>query len=390
MTPCSNKRLEERCEYFLPGKWTTSEHQETRLINAASLASQAGVASIRICLKQYVGTSLRQFLLALSPGFGEPWIFWAVELVPGSHELDQTFGFHRHTDVERDGASGILLTNPPVVPLWIDPLLMQINIDCWLDRMIGNPDAGWQRHWFPDQIWQLSILQGICQHYQHHQHHDSTRDRVRTTAIQTLGSALKSAVLNYLMGHAFLVPEEAVEALFKQLDNPFFKGRPREENVCPKAANKFLKMMVLPLLRLTTEKTLSGLHELFRTTDARGTIWDELFATVFLCLMIVSSTQRSLFQRAVSCAQKNDPCFGRADAFVEAQSIDSELVAHLVGLFHDRYRTMSQSRSFNPLRRSPNAAQSSFSLFATYVRTMTETYCESFWAFSLDSSIGLT
>ena len=344
-------------------------------MNTASLASQVCIPSMRAFLKTHTCASLRSFSLSLSPGFGEPWTLSAVELVPGTHELDQTFGFHRHADVEQESVSPILLTNPPVVPLWIDPLLMQINIDCWLDTMIGNPNAGWQRHWFFDasQIWQLSILKGICQHYQHRQ---PAHDRVITTAFQTLGCALKSTVLNYLMSHAFLVPRDDVNHLFQHLDNPLFKGRHPEGMVCPRGANKFVKMMVLPLLRLATQKTLSGLHELFRTRVAHETIWDDLFAIVFLCLIIVGSIQRSLFQRAIVCDGKNDSSFSREDAVAEAHSMDDEFVVHIIGMFHDKFRTTSKSNSFNPFAEVNSSGRPSLSEFAAHVRMTTYTYCE--------------
>ena len=356
-------------------------------MNTASLASQVSIPSMRAFLRQHTCASLRSFLLSLSPGFGEPWTFRAVELVPGTHELDQTFGFYRHADVEPESGSAILLTNPPVVPLWIDPLLMQINVDCWLDRMIRNPNAGWQRHWFfdPSQIWQLSILKAICQHYQHHQ---PAHDRVMTTLFQTLECALKSTVLNYLMGHAFLVPEDNVDHLFQHLNNASFKGRHPKGLVCPRAANKFVKMMVLPLMRLATEKTLSGLHDLFRTQAARETIWDDLFAIVFLCLIIAGSTQRSLFQRAVVCNGKKDSSFSREDAVVEAHVMDYELVVHIIGMFHDKFRTTRKSRSFNPLREANSVGQPSFSEFAAHVRMTTDIYCECLW--NLPSEHGLT
>jgi len=376
MTPCSLKRLEERCQYLLPGEFVSSGFWRRRLINTASLASQNSVAEMRSFLNQYTGMMPRKLLLSLWIGFGEPWKFWAVELVPGSPELCQMFGFHYHSNVENPGASPLRLTNPPVVPLWINPQLMQVNIDCWLDRMISNPAVGWQNHWFPDpsQIWQLKILEGICKQY--HQN-NGARDRAGILALNTLRWALKLSVLSYVMGHAFLVPEDDIGFLFQQLENPHFNGQAPHEYVCPRAANKFVKMMAFPVLRLITERTLSGLNELLRTRESHTMIWDHTFGVVFLCLMVTSSIQMSLFQRAVTCAANNDSSFGTQDADREALAMDSELVVYIIGMFHDKFRTNNKSKGFNPLGESCSAGQAPFSPFAAYVKAMTDKYCES-------------
>lgn len=379
MTPCSYKRLEERCQYLLPGEFVSSGFWRRRLINTAPLASQISVAEMRSFLNQYRGGIPRNFLLSLYIGFGEPWKFWAVELVPGSHELYQTFGFHHRSAVENLGASPLRLTDPPVVPLWINPQLMQVNIDCWLDRMISNPAVGWQNHWFPDpsQIWQLKILEGICTQY--HQN-NGPRGRAGILAFDTLRWALKLSVLSYVMGHAFLVPEDDIGSLFQHLENPHFKGQAPQGYVCPRAANKFVKMMALPVLRLITERTLSGLNELLRANVPHTMIWDQTFGVVFLCLMVTSSIQMSLFQLAVTCAANNDSSFGRQDADREALAMDSELVVYIIGMFHDKFRT-SKNKGLNPLGEGCSAGQASFSPFAAYVKAMTDKYCESLSAF---------
>src|SRR5436305_14248649 len=145
-----------------------ASHVDRWLTFEASLASQVAVPSMRAFLNQHPARNPREFLLRLSIGFGEPWTFRAVEIWPQSHELSQMSVFRRGSVPGQHGLSPIQLTNnPPVVPLWVDPLLMGINIDCWLERMIGDSQAGWQSQWFPhpSQTWQLEILWRICQLY---------------------------------------------------------------------------------------------------------------------------------------------------------------------------------------------------------------------------------
>jgi hypothetical protein len=329
---------------------------------------------MRTFLSQYQSANPRKFLLNLSIGFGEPWTFWAVELVPGIHQFHQMFGFHQQSTVEHPSALPYSLASPPIVPLWVNPLLMQVNIDCWLDRMIEDSQIGWQHHWFPDsrQIWQLKILEGIRQQYRCH---EARYDRVEALAYETLRYALKMTVLNYVMCHAFLVPENHIGMLFQHLENPHFK-QVRPEYVSPRAANKFVKMMALPVMRMVTKKTLSGLYELLRAVVPHWRIWDQTFAAVFLCLMVASSTQRALSQRAIICAANNDPSFGRLDALFDARTIDEELVVYIVGMFHDKFRTVS-SKGFNPLSGVGGVGQQPCWSFAAYVKTTTDTYCES-------------
>ena len=57
--------------------------------------------------------------------------------------------------------------------------------------------------------------------------------------------------------------------------------------------------------------------------------------------------------------------------------METEFVDHIIGMFHDKFRTSNESKCFNPLKGLGNAGQPSFSPFATYVKTMTEMHCES-------------
>ena len=377
MTPCTFRKLNERCEYLLPRKSIKGCVLKQNLISAASLASQLTVAKMRALLRQHYFRPPRRFPLRLSIGFGEIWVLWAVEIYPGNPELQpelqQMFGFHPHVDVGTDRKALLPLTNPPVIPLWINPLQMQISIEVWLERTIQDPQADWQRHWFPgpSQEWQLHTLHTICENYQRCKPEDS---EAATMAHQTLGWALRMAVLNYVMGHAFLVPEDDVDPLFQQLETFQFRGPRPDGKVCPRAANKFVKMMAIPVMHVAVEKTLSGLHELFRPELPHTELWDRMFAIVVLCLMVISSTQRSLMQRAMVCLEKNDPSFSREAAMLEAQRIDEELVEHIIGMFHDKLRVWTKNKGFSPFGTTCNSGQQHLSPLATCVTGVPERY----------------
>jgi hypothetical protein len=349
----------------------------TLLMGSASLVSQFSIASMRAILQQYTDVSASKFLLRLSIGFGEPWTFWAVELVPQNHEYHQMLDFHQRSAAVHHNASPIQLVNPPIVPLWIDPLLMQVNIDCWLHRMVGDPQAGWQRYWFPDpsHFWQLRILDGICEHYRWQK---PESDGAAGTAYKTLEWALKLSVLNYVLCHDFLVPEGDIDILFQHLCSPVSRQQFPGRRVCPQAANKFVKMLAFPMMRVAARETLRGLQEIFRVTMPHETIWESTFAAVFLCLMVASSTQMSLIQPNIICQPtKESSCFIQQAAY-EAQNIDQELVRHIIGMFHHTFRTTSKRRGFNPFGTSVTSKQPSFPPFATYVKITTDEHCKSF------------
>src|SRR5271154_4270478 len=252
-----------------------------KLNSAVALVSHLSVRQVHAFLIQHIPGFSHVFQLRLSIGFGEPWKFWAVELDPRTDELYNMLGFERGIVTERrqiplpeqQCISPVRMTSPPIVPIWVDPLLMHISIDCWLDGMIGNPEAGWQFHIFPDPSheWQLKILDTICQHYRAYK---PDHDKLSRTSYQTLRWALKLIVLSYIMGHAFLIPEEDTPTLFRSLKDRHFKGGPSEGLVCPRAANKYVKMMLLPMMRLAAQRTVSGLHDILQAQGPDIVIWD--------------------------------------------------------------------------------------------------------------------
>ncbi len=369
LLPCSFKRLDERYEYLLPGKIAfvaLSNFSASNYGCVAALASQVGMNAVRAFLPQHTLASSADFYLYLSIGFGEPWCFRAVELHAENDELYQMLGFDQQALVH------FQLTSPPVVPVWVDPLMQQIRVDCWLDRIIGDVSIEWQYHFFPqeDQVWQRNILEAICQHYREH---DPNDDMATSGSYQTLKCALKLLLLNYIMGHAFLVPEEYTLDLFRSLQHPCFRELPAQGDVCPRAANKFVKMMTLPLMRSMAQRTLRNLHELFYAKVPKASIWDNTFAALFLCLLVVNSTQRSVFQRALAGMERNDSSFGIRDAEVTAEAMDVELVQHLIGMFHGKFQTVSSRGGYNPLRHKSTGSPSNMSPFSARVKYVTDT-----------------
>lgn len=335
-----------------------------------ALASQTGVQNVRAFLNQQTAEHSQKFILRLSIGFGEPWSFNSIELEYGKAEHYDMLGFkpHKHTPSQ--------MLSPPVVPIWVDPRMMQISVDCWLDKMIGDTRTRWQEHCFPNEehAWQLRILEAICEHYRVQ---DSIyQGATASNSFQTLRWALKLLVLNYVMGHAFYVPPSDTQLLFRGLHNTHFKNLPAQERVCPRAANKVVKMMVLPVMRLLAQMTLRSLHDLFRSKEPHAAIWDNAFAAVFLCLVVLNSTQRSLFQRASAANMRQDGSFTMRDAEAEAQTIETELIQHLMGMFHCKFQTQSSRRSYNPLAREGKARVEPVSEFAARVKYLTETCCK--------------
>ena len=240
--------------------------------------------------------------------------------------------------------------------------------------MIDSSDAVWQRHYFPPsrQFWELKVLNTICEQYK-------TSLRSAETAgvniLPTLRVALKLSVLSHVMSKAFVVPRDAVPDLFDKLQDPRFRGKRPQGHVCPRAANKVLKMMLLPLMKVLVTKILSGLQDLFRSNLSNTvTLWENMFSIVFLCLVVIGRNQDSLFQRAEAGRLNGDPSFNQDNATVVAREMSFELALLVIGMFHERFGTRSKRKRLNPLATDCRKDSSTSSTFAARIWSETKTY----------------
>jgi hypothetical protein len=161
---------------------------------------------------------------------------------------------------------------------------------------------------------------------------------------------LKMMILNHIMTHALVVPEDEVAPLLSQLRHYQLSDNP--EFVCPRLANKLVKAMIFPLFGAAARRVLTNLQELLRSTTDKGTLWDQAFSLVFLCLIVIGKSQASLVERAQLGLANGDSSYTLEDARTGVEEMEQELSIHLIGMFHLRFGTDGEDgengKGFNP------------------------------------------
>jgi hypothetical protein len=310
--------------------------------------------------------------LALTIGFGEPLRLNAVEIVPRGQGAIRMLGF---TMSSRGQTIALELGSPPVIPFLTDRVLIERHINGWLDKIIREEDSELPEHCFPEarERWLREILTIICRYHREHLPNLETEGH---GAYQTLRWALKLTVLNHIMCHPFVVPDDEVGALDHQLQN--YRVSPSAKWICPRLANKIIKHMLVPMLKRTIDRVLGGLQKVLRTRGDDSSRWDQAFCVVFLCLIVMSKAQASLVERAIVGSLNNDDSFTLDAAASEAAEMEAELSTHLIGMFHDRFGTTRKSSAkgkvHNPISKNPRSRPSFVSRFADSIGSATATY----------------
>lgn len=353
LLPCTQEGLEKRDKFVVPG----------------FMADQLNPSQVAIFITAHV-KSVREnssISLSLTVGIGQKLILEnAVEVVL---ENPEAVSMHAVRPAHSAPTPLVKLNSPPILPCLADPKALERHFNNWLDAAIQEPNSELPGKCFPEahEHWQRTILTIICEYYQRTMH------KLETTAYQMLQEALKLTLLNHLMCHPFLVPKEEVGRLNGQLQGSYpFDA---EKSVCPRLVNKVIKSMLLPLLNRLAACVLRNLHHLLRTRGKEESLWDPLFCTVFLCLIVVGKFQVSFLERVEVGLMNRDYSFLRNDAVDGIKDMERELSIHLVGQFHARFGTNRQrnghGKMFNPLARDRTPR---FSWLADEVRLATETY----------------
>lgn len=305
--------------------------------------------------------------LALTIGFGEPLRLNAVEVIPRGQGAIRLFGCHISSTGE---TIALVIESPPVIPLLSDRYVIIRHINHWVDAMIRE-DSGLPGDYFPEarDLWQREMLTIICQY---HREHLSDLEPAGYGAYQTLRWALKLTVLNHIMSHPLVVPDDEVGALAHQLR--YYRVAQSAEWICPRLANKVIKNLLVPMLKGSIDQVLDGLQKMLRSRRVDSSAWDQAFCVVFLCLIVVGKTQASLVERAAVGLLNDDDPFTLYAAASEILEMEAELSAHLIGMFHHRFGTMRKMDGYNPLSRDPHSRPQVASQLAESVRLATDSY----------------
>lgn len=338
---CSREGLDQRGKFLVP----------------TILVLQLEASHVRAFVKEHVqylvpGSCIK---LSLTMGFGEPLRINAVEVFPRGQEAARMLGFRPS---ETGSTTTTSLDSPPIIPSLTDRVAIDQHINHWLDTLIREPDSELPDYCFPEahEQWEREMLSIICQYYQAL---DPDLETQGGSPYHTLALALRLTVLNYIMGHPFVVPDDEVEALTRQLQ--YHQPDVQADWICPRLANKIIKSMLLGMLKETINQVLDGLQKMLRRNASKEEdrkLWDPAFCIVFLCLIVVGKTQASLLERVEIGSANHDGPFLLHHAISTIEEMEKELSMHLIGMFHHKFGTARKAngkgKPFNPLARAPS------------------------------------
>ena len=314
--------------------------------------------------------------LSLTMGFGSPLRIDAVGIVPRGNGATRMLGF---------GLSGsgstrtIILESPPILPLLADRKAIEIHINQWLDALIIEQGSELPEYYFAEEHeqWLKDMLTTICDYYRASL---PQLEKSGNGPFQTLRWALKLTLLNHIMSHPFAIAGDDDDNNVSGPDSQqlYYNPDDTEEWVYPPLANRVMKSIALPMLKLANERVLSDLQKMLRSKGDEEKSWDQAFCIVFLCLVIVARTQESLVECALAGEEEGDHSFTSDNAKDGITKMEAELSTHLIGMFHHRFCTNKKEngkgKSHNPLAGHEHDRPYVTSKFAEQILSVTDHY----------------
>jgi hypothetical protein len=293
------------------------------------------------------------FPLLLTLQVGKPLSIMVREVEP-SPVLLRMYGFTSRSDQTAERLEMVTLESPPVLPYYdeekdqkaFDDIRTSVVAWCKsvsLTTADTGPDWGWvffdRDHENPErqlfnQILNLARL--------------LPTDKPESELLQTF---LRLLFFNFIMSTAFVVPEDEVESLYQRLLDTRFHGRQLTSGavVCPRGVNKFLKMLLLPVLEELMQNALTGLEGVL---FSRAKDKPELTISLsFLILVIAGRTADSISQLEFANARGEDGSLSKDDAMDAIRTLDSSLSDVIIELSAFGLRAWARLREINVLQR---------------------------------------
>ena len=287
---------------------------------------------IRANAQQWVG---EVFLLPLSQDFGLPIYFEVREVNPVGTALinKDIFGTEQGPDVK---VSRSQIASLPLVPYVVNSQFavdhVREKIGSWLHLVSESDDAEWHKVCFPpskhNETWQRDVLELVGQ-YHHH---------VLRTSDELLNLSMKMSLVNYLIGHIFTIPDDAVPEVFAKIQNKDCLPAEQPEWVCPKAVDRWLKRILLPFLRGFEKQVLEGLEETYLRKPASSVTRDLAFCVTFIVIIVAATTQTAILEKAIVARRAGDLSISVHIAQEEIRNIEKDIIDHLLGFWHYSFR----------------------------------------------------
>lgn len=288
--PCTRQRLPERLRLLFPD--ILIKHLEFDKVYA------------------FMGTNAEKYLPGQEPfhlpltqflGEGEHRYLWLQvrEVEPLGQKLLRRPGFSVVNTQDGPMVQTVEQQSPPLIP-YINADQRKVEeqvsrtLELWLRRFLDEDGSNWQWYVFPkaeEQAWERSVLGQICRLLD-----------PENEAHAKLEVAMELTFFNRLLTHSFAVPDEHIEWLYtKKLQHPQFRNRVPvnvDVEVCPRAVNTFLAMIVLHKVEIQAEATLEHINQLFASRDDSVLTGTLAFCESLLFMMVLAQLQRSVLERA--------------------------------------------------------------------------------------------
>jgi hypothetical protein len=257
------------------------------------------------------------FGLPLTLLVGEP--LWVIvrEVEPISQVLLKMYSFTSRSDQPGETPEIFWLQSPPILPYYDEQKHQQafdnirISVLTWCDSMSVTTDD-------TDIDWGWILFQKDHEHPERQLFHKilelGRRLESGTPESELLQTILRLLFFNYVMSTAFVVPEDEVEPLYQRLLHPDYRGRRLAAGnfVCPRGVNKFLKMLLLPVLQELTQNALSGLEVILTSRISQNP--EFAISLSFLMLSIAGRTEDSILERVLADTSGVESSLSNKDA----------------------------------------------------------------------------
>jgi len=160
--------------------------------------------------------------------------------------------------------------------------------------------------------------------------------------LKTLRWALELWMLDFLMGHQLLTPEDD-KAMIEGLLNQRLGDGP----VSFRLPNKIFKMQLVPIIKELAHSTVQGLLNILERSE-KTSDWSYAFCTMILLLTVAAEIEIALADFLACAPADRDPSRLRHDVEKVTEHLDKDLMEFFIGLFNVKFNPRRDG--FNPVR----------------------------------------
>ncbi len=289
--------------------------------------------------------SKANFNLRLTIGYGRPFSFEAFifEVTPNS-ELTQCFGYGINSKTKD---SRHIVRWSPSISLALTKTQIRQTVRNWLDDILFTDLRDWAEYCYGGASfsWHSKILSAACRFFADRVNEMKIASISETSwpeELKTLRWALELWMLDFLMGHQLLTPEDD-KAMIEGLLNQRLGDGP----VSFRLPNKIFKMQLVPIIKELAHSTVQGLLNILERSE-KTSDWSYAFCTMILLLTVAAEIEIALADFLACAPADRDPSRLRHDVEKVTEHLDKDLMEFFIGLFNVKFNPRRDG--FNPFR----------------------------------------